>query len=124
MKLFTLAQANEMLPVIVPKLMAICDLYSCVETYRPQARAAAGASDFGGGMKGGAAYVNALYNIGRLTTEIHAVGVELKDHKRGLIDFPSMRGDRIVVLCWQFGEGDQVSWWHEVEDGFAGRQPI
>ncbi len=124
MKLFTLNEANILLPEIAPKLVAIKDLYVVIEGLRPQARAAAGASNFGGGMEGGAGYINTLYKVGKLTTEIHELGVELKDHTTGLIDFPSMRGGRVVLLCWQIGEGDQIEWWHETDGGYAGRQPI
>ena len=124
MKLFTLDEANTLLPVIVPKLMAVKDLYELIDGYRSEARAAAGASTFGGGMEGGTGYINTLYKVGKLTTEIHGLGVEIKDHTIGLIDFPSMRGERVVYLCWQFGEGDEIAWWHEIEGGFAGRQPI
>lgn len=124
MKVFTVEEANAMLPVIVPKLMAIRDLYERLDGYRPEARAAAGASDFGGGMEGGTDYVNTLYKIGKLTTEIYEAGIEIKDHTVGLIDFPSMRGDRVVFLCWRFGEGDEIEWWHEIDDGFAGRQSL
>jgi hypothetical protein len=124
MKLFTIDEANAALPEIVPKLDAIRDLYERVEALRSDARAAAGASEFGGGMEGGTAYVKTLYKIGKLTTELHELGIEIKDHTRGLIDFPSMRGDRVVYLCWQLGEGDEIGWWHELEAGFAGRQPL
>ena len=124
MKLFTLAEANSLLPDIAPKLEAIRRLYENVETLRGEARAAAGASDFGGGMEGGTGYVNTLYKIGKLTTEIHELGVELKDHTVGLIDFPSLRGERIVLLCWKLGEGDEIGWWHETDAGFAGRQRL
>lgn len=124
MKLFTLSEANALLPEIAPKLESIRNLYAKIEDLRADARAAAGASNFGGGMEGGTGYVNTLYKVGKLTTELHEIGVELKDHTRGLIDFPSMRGERIVLLCWQLGEGDEVKWWHETDAGFAGRQPI
>ncbi len=124
MKVFTLDEANTLLAVIVPKLVAVKNLYERLDGYRSQARAAAGASAFGGGMEGGTEYVNTLYKIGKLTTEIHDAGVEIKDHNVGLIDFPSMRGGRVVYLCWQFGEGDEIGWWHEVDGGFAGRQPL
>ncbi len=30
----------------------------------------------------------------------------------------------VVLLWWQIGEGDEIEWWHEVEAGFAGRQPL
>lgn len=124
MKVFTLSEANELLPEIIPKLEAIQSLYGKIEGFREGSRAAAGASEFGGGMEGGTGYVNALYKIGKLTTELQEMGVELKDHVRGLIDFPAMRNGRIVLLCWQFGEGDQISWWHETDAGFAGRQRL
>ena len=124
MKLFTIDEANRLLPDIIPKLAEIKRRYSVIENLRSDARAAAGASNFGGGMVGGAAYVNTLYTVGKLTTELHEIGVELKDHNRGLIDFPSLRGDRVVYLCWQEGDGDQIQWWHEIDEGFAGRQPL
>jgi len=124
MKLFTLAEANELLPRVVPKLESIQRYYSEVEGMRDASRAAAGASDFGGGMEGGARYVNRLYQIGKLTTELHEMGIELKDHTSGLIDFPSMRGDRVVLLCWRLGDADEIEWWHEMDDGFAGRQRL
>ena len=124
MKLFTLDEANAMLAGLIPKLEAIKRLYVTVDAMRSAARAAAGASDFGGGMKGGTRYVNTLYKIGKLTTEIHEAGVELKDHTLGLIDFPSKRGDRVVLLCWKLGEGDEIEWWHETDAGMAGRQPL
>jgi len=124
MKLFTLSEANDLLPEIAPKLESIRDLYVVIDALREDASAAAGASNFGGGMEGGTGYVNTLYKVGKLTTELHEMGVELKDHTRGLIDFPSMRGERVVLLCWQLGEGDEIAWWHETDAGFAGRQPL
>ena len=65
-----------------------------------------------------------LYEVGKLTTKIHESGVQLKDYTRGLIDFPSLRDGRIVLLCWQLGDGPEITWWHETDAGFAGRQPL
>ena len=124
MRIFTLDEANEMLPAIVPKLKKIKKLYTTVAELREQATAAAAASDLGGGMIGGTIYVRALYSIGKLTTEIYNAGVQLKDHTRGLIDFPTMRGGHMVLLCWELGEAERIEWWHEVDEGFAGRQPL
>jgi hypothetical protein len=124
MKLFTIDEANGTLPVIIPKLAEIRRRYSIIENLRSDARAAASASNFGGGMVGGTTYVNTLYAVGKLTSELHEIGIELKDHNRGLIDFPSLRGDRVVYLCWQDGDGDQIQWWHEVDAGFPGRQRL
>ena len=124
MKLFSLEEANSMLPELSKKLVRIRQLYSDVAEMREQATAAASASEFGGGMKGGSGYVRSLYEIGKITTEINAAGVQLKDYTRGLIDFPARRGDRVILLCWQLGEGNEIEWWHDTDAGFAGRQPL
>lgn len=124
MKLFTIDEANALLPAIRPRLEMIRRLYAQIEGFRDASRAASGASESGGGMAGGADYVNTLYSVGKLTTELNDLNVELKDHTRGLIDFPSVRGDRVVLLCWQLGEGDAIEWWHETDGGFTGRQPV
>ncbi len=124
MKLFTLAEANDLLPGVSANLKTIQKLYAKIDTFRAAARLAAVASEFGGGMKGGSDYVKALYEIGKITTELHDMGIQLKDYSRGLIDFPSMRDGRIVLLCWQLGEDEIIEWWHELEAGFAGRKPL
>jgi hypothetical protein len=124
MKIFTLAEANTLLPSVRVKLERIQRLYTRLGDFREHAKAAAVASEFGGGMKGGPDYVKALYEVGKITTELHELGIQLKDYSRGLIDFPSMRDDRIVLLCWQIGDGDEIEWWHDIEAGFAGRQPL
>ncbi len=124
MKLFTIEEANALLPEVVPLLRSIRELYQTVDSLRDDAKAAALASQSGGGMAGGTQYVNTLYEIGRLTTALHEAGVELKDHSRGLIDFPSERAGRIVYLCWQLDENEELVWWHETDAGFAGRQRL
>lgn len=75
-------------------------------------------------MPGGASYVRALFKLSSSTGQLEALGVQLKDYERGLIDFPSLRDGRVILLCWQLGEGDQLEWWHDVDTGFAGRQPL
>jgi hypothetical protein len=62
----------------------------------------------------------------RLDTLIHEIletGVQIKDINIGLLDFPTLRDGHEVYLCWKYGEGD-IAFWHEVDAGFAGRQPI
>lgn len=125
MKLFTVEQANELIPVVRPKLEKIKVYYERIAKLREPARAAASAAEFGGGgMESGTEYVKTLYEVGKLTMEISTLGIQLKDYTRGLIDFPCRRDGRIILLCWQLGEGDRIEWWHEIEAGFAGRQPL
>ncbi|MDB4899828.1 MAG: hypothetical protein JWN53_1636 [Gemmatimonadetes bacterium] len=55
--------------------------------------------------------------------ELEALGIQLKDRRIGLIDFPSDMDGRTVLLCWRLGESS-VQYWHDVQTGFAGRQPL
>jgi hypothetical protein len=55
--------------------------------------------------------------------ELRALGVEPKSGPEGLIDFPAMIDDRLVFLCWKLGESE-VTYWHELDAGFAGRQSL
>jgi hypothetical protein len=50
-------------------------------------------------------------------------GITLRDIDTGLIDFPALVSGRQVWLCWRLGE-DDIGWWHEMDDGFAGRRPL
>src|SRR5262245_10503591 len=125
MKLFTLEEANETLIKVRPMLLEIRAHHELISSFKENAKAAANSAQFGGGgMESGSIYVLALYEIGRLTSEIDEFGVQIKDYSRGLIDFPSMRDGRIVLLCWQLDEGDKIAWWHDLDAGFAGRQPL
>jgi hypothetical protein len=54
---------------------------------------------------------------------IHALGVEVKDPEQGLVDFPSLRDGEEIYLCWRLGE-PTIAWWHALDTGFAGRQPL
>lgn len=124
MKLFTIDEANELLPKVKVMLYKIKMLHGYASQYKEEARNAAMASQFGGGMQSGSKYVNSLYEVGKLTTELDEMGIQLKDFERGLIDFPFMRNERLALLCWQLDDGDEILWWHELEAGFAGRQPL
>jgi hypothetical protein len=50
-------------------------------------------------------------------------GIVLRDLDRGLVDFPALRDDREVYLCWVLGEPD-IGYWHELDAGYAGRQAL
>ncbi len=126
MKLFSLEEANALLPAVRRIVADVTRAHAAVLTRKAAARhAAAGAEMGGGAMSGGAQnYAAALLRLAARTGELETLGVQLKDYARGLIDFPTLRDGRVVLLCWQAGEGDQLEWWHEVEAGFAGRQPL
>ncbi len=55
--------------------------------------------------------------------ELDTLGIQLKDRRIGLIDFPSELEGQPVLLCWQLGE-PSVQFWHDADSGYAGRQPL
>jgi hypothetical protein len=65
----------------------------------------------------------AASKLDALMSELDGIGVQLKRIDDGLVDFPSERDGRVVNLCWRLGE-DTIAWWHELDAGFAGRQPL
>jgi hypothetical protein len=55
--------------------------------------------------------------------ELSDIGCELKDYQVGLIDFVGQHDGRDVYLCWKLGE-ERITHWHELDGGYAGRQPV
>ena len=55
--------------------------------------------------------------------EFDAIGVQVKDLEKGLLDFPCIMDGQTVLLCWKLGE-KEIAYWHTEEDGFAGRKPL
>jgi hypothetical protein len=61
--------------------------------------------------------------IGKCADLIDAAGAQIKSLEEGLLDFPALRGDEVVLLCWKLGE-EEIGYWHGVDEGFAGRKPL
>lgn len=55
--------------------------------------------------------------------ELRQLGVEPKSATEGLVDFPAVIEGRKAYLCWKLGE-PEVLYWHEIDAGFQGRQPL
>ena len=125
MKIFTLQEANALLPSVRVIVGKIQRAHRGLTAYREEAKKASEAAEQGGGgIASGVAYAAVLTELTVQIGELESLGVQLKDFERGLIDFPSLRDGRVVLLCWQMGEGDELEWWHDVDAGFAGRTPL
>ena len=125
MKLFTIQEANALLPSVRLILEKLQRAHRKLGKFRDEAKKAAEvAEQGGGGIPDGIAYSAVLIELTSKLAELDTLGVQLKDFDRGLVDFPSMRDGRVVLLCWQMGEGDELEWWHDVDAGFAGRTPL
>ena len=125
MKLFTIQEANALLPSVRAIVGKIQQAHRNVSRYRDEAKKASEAAEKGGGgITAGVVYATALTDLTGRIAALEILGVQLKDFERGLVDFPSLRDGRVVLLCWQMGEGDELEWWHDVDAGFAGRTPL
>ena len=49
--------------------------------------------------------------------------IQVKDLRRGLLDFPALREGREVFLCWEKDEED-IEFWHDLETGYGGRERL
>jgi hypothetical protein len=125
MKIFTVQEANALLPNVRTIVGKIQRAHRQLSRYREDAKKAAEAAERGGGgFPDGVAYAAILSELTVQLSELETLGVQLKDFERGLVDFPSLRDGRVVLLCWQLGEGDELEWWHDIDAGFAGRTPL
>ena len=65
----------------------------------------------------------AVQKIKDALSEIDATGVQVKDLDIGLLDFPCLVDEGMILLCWKLGE-EKITHWHSLEEGFKGRKPI
>ncbi len=123
--------ANEALPVvrrlverIVRASEALPDLEDQVRIARYRsARTGAGGAESDDREAKEAAFESAQRVLAEAAIELQAMGVQLKDARRGLVDFLSLRDGEMVELCWQLGE-ETVAHWHRIGEGFPGRKPL
>jgi|FLYL01.1.fsa_nt_gi hypothetical protein len=126
---FTREEADEMLPHIAPLLFGL------QRTKQDHDQALAKVAELSRVMRGNGhvqqaeleaaqrAVQAAAERITKALERLNEMGVELKSIEMGLVDFRSTREGREVYLCWRLGE-ERVSYWHELDAGFAGRQPL
>ena len=120
---FSLSDANEALKVIRPIMDDVQAVRQKILANQPEAWPAIEQSAGNGGNKVLSRMVADFEKIDALIHQILDTGVQIKDINSGLLDFSAMRNGREVYLCWQYGEGD-IAFWHEIDAGYAGRQPI
>jgi hypothetical protein len=120
---FSLEKANEVLVEIRPMIAELLELRGEILEKQPQAWPVIEKSAGNGGGKIASELVRDFNRIDALVRAINATGAILKDVNTGLVDFLAVRDGREVYLCWRYGE-PEILYWHELEGGFAGRQPI
>lgn len=131
MKAYTLAEAQELLPRVIPVVEALRDAF--VELRALQASVSAyarGASGDGQLLanpwdetKGEDKVTLLNRKLQQAAGQLDRWGIEVKDPEKGLIDFFHVRDGQTVYLCFHLGES-AIGYWHELNTGFAGRKPI
>jgi hypothetical protein len=120
---FTLEQANATLKVVRPLVEQILAIRQVILDRQPEVWPTLEKAAGNGGGRAASLLAVEFDRLDTLVRQIQAMGVELKDVNLGLLDFPSLRDGRLVYLCWKYGE-DEIRFWHEIDAGFGGRQPL
>ena len=120
---FTLKEANLALETIRPMMEEIQKIRQTILATQPETWSAIERSAGNGGNPAMSKLVKSFDRLDDLLHRIQKTGVQVKDINTGLLDFPALRDGHEVCLCWRYGER-QIEYWHEIDAGFAGRQPI
>jgi len=119
---YTLEEARALLPWLRRRLAEMRDARSKLSNAEGKRALAALAPGNGGGHAGTAAG-DAFLVLQRAVGALEEREIVLRDLDRGLVDFPALREEREIYLCWVHGEND-IGFWHELDAGYAGRQPL
>jgi hypothetical protein len=131
MKIFTLEEANALLPVVESLLDRAIRakeeaerLEGEMQLLRHRIFLAGGMTvDVGGVQRNRNETEAHLQTAKDALAEIDSIGVQIKDLDTGLLDFPTRVDGELVLLCWRRGE-TRIEYWHTLEAGFRGRQPL
>jgi hypothetical protein len=122
-RLFTVEEANALLPRLREILDDVAIHRDALRERAPHMEPILRAAIGNGGGKAGSEYGVEAYNLYLAIERIRSLGVVLKDLDMGLLDFPHEREGRVVFLCWHLPE-ERVEYWHDLDAGYAGRQPL
>jgi hypothetical protein len=120
---YTLQQATAALPWVRERLERLREAHARLNEKEARDALSYAAPGNGGGEPGQVVSEGFL-GLRSALIELQEMDVVLRDLERGLVDFPSIRDGREVYLCWVEREEDEIRYWHDLEAGFAGRQPL
>ena len=131
MKTFTLEEAQSLLPVLESLLKRAIDGKRAADLIEARLQELTKRIFLSGGLMVDVARVRRqkasleqhIQQAKDSLNEIDAIGVQVKDLDTGLLDFPCEVNGETVLLCWKMGES-RIDYWHTLDAGFRGRQPI
>jgi len=121
-KHYTRSEARALLPAVRQWLDQLIELRHQVEQSE---QSMLPLLNTGGDLGGPLAnkWVRSIADMKDTLLEFHRREIQVKDLDRGLIDFPALLDGNEVFLCWESGE-DDIEFWHELDAGYAGREPL
>ena len=122
-RLFTVEEANALLPTLQEILADVATHRDALREKAPHMEPILRAAIENGGGRAGSEYGVEAYNLYLAVERIRQLGIVFKDLDMGLLDFHHEREGRIVFLCWHPSE-ENVAYWHDLDAGYAGRQPL
>jgi hypothetical protein len=122
-KFYTLDEARAALPRVKELMEMAQGARREILRLRPEAWPALRHAASNGGSREASILFLEFHKLESGIKGIMAMGIHIKDIDQGIIDFLGKRDGREVFLCWRYGE-DDISFWHDLNSGFAGRQPI
>ena len=122
-KYFTPEEANRVLPQVRTLVIQIMHARQAIIDARPELWPVLEKGLGNGGSKKAGEVLVDFKRVEDGLKGLQDIGVVVKDMSIGLIDFPALRNGREILLCWKFDE-PQVTHWHDLQSGYAGRQKI
>ena len=120
---YTVEDANALLPSLRPIVKDLLEARQRIVDAQPELWPTLEKAVGNGGSRKAGAVLADFEKVQRAVKAIEGLGLHLKDINTGLVDFLSERDGREVYLCWRFDE-PRVAHWHDLDAGFAGRQPL
>lgn len=122
--LFTVDKANTILPTVKKKFDEIlCCKNNVMDIQEELQNLSDSNCSFEKFIKKKQELNHIVTSLYKMIQELEDMGVMVKSVDEGLLDFPSIRYDKEIWLCWKFGE-NKVKFWHGKDEGFMGRKPI
>ena len=120
---FTLEEANRCIPELIEEISLLRAIRAKLSAYHAEITPLLEIVFTNGGSPHTPALLKAIADFQDVLDRITNRGCHLKGLDPGLVDFPHLRDGKEVYLCWRVGEA-KIRYWHDIEAGFDGRQPL
>src|SRR5262245_59520351 len=107
---FTLSEARSLIPKLRKMLQRVTSEREVLVGMRTEIDRARDNANLGGGTSYGGVYLAHMFNFTEAVQQVEEMGVQIKDFRTGLVDFPYDRDGHIVYLCWKLDE-DEIGFW-------------